>query len=98
MTPRASAGSADSSIRSSSAPRRGTRDLNALIKLTPPAGTGESTGLEWSAPAEFERGTVVFRLSAHDAKQAHYAMSFTVRVVGSDLSDAHPSLMLKAGG
>ena len=82
---------------SSSAPHRGTRDLNALIKLAPPAGTGESTGLEWSAPAEFERGRVVFRLSAHDAKKAHYAMSVAARVVGSDLSDAHPSLLLKAG-
>ena len=47
---------------SSSAARHGTRDLNPLIKLAPPAGTGESTGLQWSAPAEFERGSVTFHL------------------------------------
>ena len=83
---------------SSSAARHGTRDLNPLIKLAPPAGTGESTGLQWSAPAEFERGSVTFHLSAHDAKKLRYTMSATARVVGSDLSDAHPSILLKAGG
>lgn len=79
-------------------PRRGTRDLHALIKLVPPAGAGDATGLGWSAPAEFERGTVVFRVMAHDAQKASHSFSATVRVAGSDLADANPSLLLKAAG
>ena len=83
---------------SSSAPRRGTNDLSALIKLATPAGVGESTGIGWSAPADFERGTLVFHIGAHDAQKTRYALSATVRVLGGELSDAHPSLLLKAGG
>jgi dienelactone hydrolase len=83
---------------SSSLPRHGTRDLNAIVRLASPASAGESTGLEWSAPAEFERGTLVFHISAHDAQKTRYAASGSARVVGSELADAHPSLMLANGG
>ena len=79
------------------APRRGTSELSALIKLANPAGVGDATGIGWTAPADFERGTLVFHIGAHDAQKTRYALSTTVRVLGSDLSDAHPSLLLKAG-
>lgn len=82
---------------SSAAPRSGTTDMNSLVRLVAPASAGESTGLEWSAPAEFERGTLVFRMAAHDAQKTHYSVSARVPVAGSDLYDAHPSLLLASG-
>ena len=81
----------------SDAPRRGTRDLNALVKLATPAAVGDATGVEWTSPSEFERGTLTFRITAHDAQKTRYSLSANATVVGSDLGDAHPSLMLKAG-
>ena len=36
-------------------------------------------------------------MSVHDAQKTRYVLTATARVVGSELGDAHPSLMLKAG-
>jgi pimeloyl-ACP methyl ester carboxylesterase len=78
-------------------PRRGTRDLNSLVRLATPASAGEATGVGWTSPAEFDRGTLVFRIGAHDAQKTRYSLTATVRVLGSALSDAFPSELLKAG-
>jgi hypothetical protein len=82
---------------SGSAPRRGTRDLNTIVKLAAPASAGEATSIGWTAPAEFDRGTLVFHIGAHDVKQTRYTVSATVQVLGSAQSDAYPSELVKAG-
>jgi pimeloyl-ACP methyl ester carboxylesterase len=82
---------------SAGTPTHGTRDLSVLVKLASPASAGETTGISWTAPADFDSGTLVFHIGAHDAQKARFVLTATVRVLGSDLSDAHPSVILKAG-
>jgi dienelactone hydrolase len=80
------------------APRQGTTPLTALIRAMEPASAGESNGLEWSAPADFERGTLTFRFHLHDAKKRPFTLQSTVVVAGNDQFDRHPRVLLDAGG
>ena len=82
---------------SSDRPRHETRPMGVLVSLMQPASAGESTGIEWTAPADFERGMLVFRVVAHDAQKTVFHLSTTVQVVGSDLSDLHPPVLLSLG-
>ncbi len=82
----------------SAAPRSGTTSLQALVSVIAPAGARESTGLDWNAPADFERGTLTFRLYLHDAKQQVHALSATAVVAGNALYDRHPAESLDVGG
>ena len=78
-------------------PTSGTMTLSALARAIEPAGADEQTGLDWSAPANFERGSVTFRLYAHDAKKVSHALSVTLAVTGNALYDLHPPVLLDVG-
>jgi pimeloyl-ACP methyl ester carboxylesterase len=80
------------------APRRGTTSLDALSRVVQPAGTGETTGVQWSAPADFENGSLVFRLRAHDAQKDTMFSSYRVVVAGSALIDRYPPQWIPVGG
>jgi hypothetical protein len=80
------------------AAREGTSSLTSLIHIIQPAGTGETTGLDWNAPADFERGTLQFRLYMHDAKKTPYALEKSVVVAGSDLYDRCQRALLDVAG
>ncbi len=80
------------------APKRGTTSLTALVSVIAPAGAHESTGLDWNAPADFERGTLTFRLYLHDAKKQVHALSATALVAGNALYDRHPATVLDVSG
>lgn len=82
----------------SAAPKQGTTPLSALVRAMEPASARETTGLEWSAPADFERGTLTFRFRLHDAKKRPFTLHATVTVAGNDLYDRHPRELLDAGG
>ena len=80
------------------APRRGTTSLDALSRVMQPAGAREMTGVQWSAPADFERGALVFRLRAHDAQKDTMLSSCRVVVAGSALIDRYPPQSIPVGG
>ncbi|HEY6195410.1 MAG TPA: hypothetical protein VI504_10235, partial [Candidatus Eisenbacteria bacterium] len=79
---------------SSEHPRREIRSLDIMVHTMSPASAGDATGFSWGGPAEFERGSLVFRIVAHDAQKAVYTLADTVRVLGSALADAHPPVLL----
>ncbi len=81
----------------SAAPREGKTSLDMLIRAMAPAGAGETTGFDWNAPADFVRGSLTFVLSMHDAKKAPHTLRSTIAVVGNDMVDAHPAVLLAAG-
>lgn len=82
----------------SAAPRQGTTPLTALVRAMEPASAGDATGILWSAPADFERGMLTFHFHLHDAKKRPFALRATVPVVGNDLFDRYPRVLLEAGG
>ena len=75
----------------------GVHSLVTIARAIQPASAGESTGMEWSSPADFDRGTLTFHLFAREGNDRKHALAASVVVAGSDLSDAYPSLMLAAG-
>jgi pimeloyl-ACP methyl ester carboxylesterase len=81
-----------------SGPGSGSTPLTALVAAIEPASAGGSTGFLWTAPADFERGTLTFRLVAHDGRKQRHELAATAVVTGSELSAAHPSELLRAGG
>lgn len=85
---------ADSSLT----PRHATRSLEAFVHIMPPAGAGESTGFEWTAPSEFTQGWLRFTIHAHDAHHEPIVLEATAHVVGSDLDDANPSRLVGTPG
>ena len=82
---------------SGSVPRTGTSSLQRLVSVIAPAGAGESTGLMWTAPADFERGSLRFRFQLHDARKHVHRLEASVVVAGSDFYDLYPTAMLVAG-
>ena len=80
------------------APREGVTSLSSLIHIIQPAGQGETTGLDWNAPADFERGTLAFTLSMHDAQKTPYKLERTIVVAGSDLYDRCPRAIVDVAG
>ena len=80
-----------------SASRAGTLSLQGLVPVVAPAGAGEQTGMVWNAPADFERGSLRFRLQVHDAQKQVHRLEASVVVAGSDFYDLYPAAMLEAG-
>lgn len=78
-------------------PRSGVLPLMGLVAVIAPASAGESTGMQWSSPADFERGTIVFRLVTHDGQKNVYHSTARVIVAGSSLFDKYPRELLKSG-
>lgn len=81
----------------STRPAQGVVDLSALVRMQPPISAGESSNLSYGAPADFERGTLRFRVSGHDSQNQRGAVEAEVKVAGSDLGDAHPPILLELG-
>lgn len=79
-------------------PRTGTMALNALVQMLPPLSAGEESAIAYGGPADFERGILDFRFSAHDAAKQSYTLESHVSVTGSDLADARPAIMLESAG
>jgi pimeloyl-ACP methyl ester carboxylesterase len=79
---------------SSAEPRRDTLSLEVMVRSMLPVSAGDASGFDWSGPAAFERGTMVFRIVASDAHKNTFALADTVHVVGSALADAHPPVLL----
>lgn len=77
-------------------PAQGGYELDALGRMIPPSGAGERNGITYSAPAAFDRGTLVFRFVAHDDERS-YVLESTVHVVGNTFSETHPPVMLQVG-
>jgi pimeloyl-ACP methyl ester carboxylesterase len=69
-----------------------------MVAVIQPAGAGETTGFDWNSPADFERGTLTFKLFMHDAKKVPYAMEHSIVVAGSDLYDRYPPVLLDLPG
>jgi len=82
---------------STAAPHVGVSPLMGLVAVIAPASAGESTGMLWSAPADFERGTIVFRLVTHDGQRNIYHSSARVTVAGNALYDKYPHELLNPG-
>src|SRR5262249_47693699 len=82
---------------SSGAPRSGRSELMGLLSVLVPAGPGETTGMQWTAPADFERGTLVFRVVSHDAQKNVFVSTARLVVAGSDLYDKYPAELLRMG-
>src|SRR5437764_3801896 len=83
---------------SSDQPRRASRSLAVMVHTMSPASAGDVTGFDWSGPADFERGTLVFRIVAHDVRKNVFALAETVLVAGSALGDAYPPVLLDIHG
>lgn len=77
---------------------RGVRDLAPFVRVMQPAASGDATGVIWSAPAEFERGSLVFRIVAHDAQQHTFEYRTPVVVAGSQLAEQAPPRLVEAAG
>lgn len=71
--------------------RHSVRSLANLVRIMPPAGAGESSGFDWTAPADFTLGTLRFRLFLHDAHKQSMEIATSVPVAGSELDEAYPS-------
>jgi len=82
----------------SAMPREGVNSLTGIVRVIPPASAGESTGMEWIAPADFERGTLTFQLYMHDAKKTPYMMENSAVVTGNDLYDRYPRVAIDVAG
>ena len=82
---------------SSAAPRSGVTELPGLVQVIASASAGETTGMQWTAPAEFERGTIVFRLVSHDGAKNVYHSSARVVVAGNALFDKYPRELIRTG-
>jgi pimeloyl-ACP methyl ester carboxylesterase len=78
-------------------PRSGSTPLMGLVRVIAAASSGETTGMQWSAPADFERGTIVFQLVTHDGQKNVYHSSARVAVTGSWLYDMFPRELIKQG-
>ena len=78
-------------------PRSGLSPLMGLVHVIAPASAGETTGMQWTAPADFERGTIVFHLVTHDGGRNVYRSSARVIVAGNYLYDLFPREVLKQG-
>ena len=78
-------------------PRAGVLALMGLVAVIAPASAGETTGMQWSSPADFERGTIVFRLVTHDGQKNVYHSSARVIVAGNSLYEKYPRELLKSG-
>lgn len=83
---------------SSRTARYEARSLTGLVRIVAPAGAGESSGLDWSAPSEFTEGVLRFRLFVHDAHDRAIMLETVVPVIGSDFDDAHPSRIVGTPG
>lgn len=83
---------------SSRTPRHGVRSLEGLVRILAPAGAGESSGFDWTAPAEFSRGNLRFRLHAHDARKQPIVLETMVHVSGNEFDEAHPSRIVGTPG
>jgi len=82
---------------SSASPRAGVTPLMGLVRVFAAASAGESTGMQWMAPADFERGTIVFKLVTHDGQKNVYHSSARVLVAGNSLFDQYPRELLNPG-
>jgi hypothetical protein len=78
-------------------PRTGITPLMGIVHVIAPASSGEQTGMQWTAPADFERGTIVFHLVTHDGAKNVYHANARVTVTGSYLYDLYPRELLKQG-
>jgi len=81
----------------SDAPRSGLTPLRGIVQVIAPASAGETTGMQWTAPADFERGTLVFHLVTHDFQKNVFRSTARVVVAGSQLYDLYPRELLKQG-
>ena len=79
-------------------PRTGRMALDGLARMLPPLSAGEESAIAYGGPADFERGTLDFRFSAHDAAKRSYTLESHVSVTGSALADARPAIMLESAG
>ena len=82
---------------STTAPHAGLDPLQGLAHVIGAASAGESTGLQWTAPANFERGSIVFHLVTHDGAKNVYRSSARVLVAGSDLMSKYPGELIPQG-
>ena len=78
-------------------PRTGLQPLMGLVAVIAPASAGETTGMQWTSPADFERGAIVFRLVTHDGQKNVYHSTARVTVAGNYLFDKYPRELLKSG-
>ena len=84
-------------VESGDAPRSGLTPLMGIVQVIAPASAGEKTGMQWTAPADFERGTLVFHLVTHDFQKNVFRSTARVVVAGSQLYDLYPRELLKQG-
>ena len=82
---------------SSATPRSGVTELQGLVKVFAAASAGETSNMQWSAPADFERGTIVFRMVTHDGARNVYHSTARVVVAGNALYDKYPRELIKTG-
>ena len=80
---------------STAAPHAGVAPLMGLVAVIGPASAGETMGMQWSAPADFVRGAVVFRLVTHDGQKNVYHSTARATVAGSYLVDKYPGELIK---
>lgn len=83
---------------SSMTARHQVRSLDGLVRIMSPAGAGEASGFEWTAPAEFMTGRLRFTILAHDAAKNPIRLTSDVVVTGSDFDDANPSRIVGTPG
>jgi len=84
-------------VESPDAARSGLTPLMGIVQVIAPAGAGERTGMQWTAPADFERGTIVFHLVTHDFQKNVFRSTARVIIAGSALYDLYPRELLKQG-
>ena len=77
--------------------RTGVNPLMGLVAVIATASAGETTGMQLSSPADFERGSIVFRLVTHDGQKNVYHSTARVTVAGNYLFDKYPRELLKSG-
>src|SRR5262249_3009955 len=82
---------------SSARPRVGSMEMSGIVHAMPPAGVGESTGMMWTAQADFERGRLTFRIATHDGAKNTYVSTASVVVAGNALYDRYPAELLEQG-
>jgi len=58
---------------------------------------GESTGMMWNAPADFERGQLTFRLVSHDGAKNRYVSTASVVIAGNAFYDKYPATLIPQG-
>ncbi len=79
-------------------PARHLDDMSGLTRAMASVSAGETTGTTYGGVADFDRGTLGFRLMCHDAQGHRFVLTTSVVVAGNALSEAHPPITIEAKG